>query len=168
MTTPLASLPPRTRLRPRATPPSLSFSAHRLCSLASSLAASWDTLDGDARADLVHRIQRLADDLATDAPMQIGRSGAGDDRLRFLTGRELQVLHAIADGASTAEIGARLRLSTNTVRSYVKTILSKLGVHSRLEAVTVLLKTEGSSRSLLGLSAASRRGGHMSDISPAR
>jgi DNA-binding NarL/FixJ family response regulator len=143
MTTPLPSLPPRTRLRPRTAPPSVSFSAHRLCSLASSLATSWDTLDSGSRAELVQRIQRIASHLATDEPVHVVGPDSHADRLRFLTARELQVLSAIADGASTSEVAARLRLSTNTVRSYVKAILSKLGVHSRLEAVTLLMKADG-------------------------
>jgi DNA-binding NarL/FixJ family response regulator len=117
-----------------------------LCSLASSLATSWDTLDGDSRAEMVHRIQRIANNLAGGEPMHVVDPSSSEDPLRFLTAREFQVLSAIADGASTSEIGARLALSTNTVRSYVKAILSKLGVHSRLEAVTVLMKAEGAGR----------------------
>jgi len=42
-------------------------------------------------------------------------------------------------GASTARIGELLGISPSTVRSYVKSILAKLGVHSRIEAVAVLL-----------------------------
>jgi DNA-binding NarL/FixJ family response regulator len=118
--------------------PSGRLTAYRLSSLAGSLATSWGALDEASRADLVRRIQRAADDLVRRGPVD-GSASSGDDRLRFLTARELQVLGAIADGASTSEIGTRLGLSTNTVRSYVKAILSKLGVHSRLEAVTVLL-----------------------------
>jgi DNA-binding NarL/FixJ family response regulator len=107
------------------------------------LATSWDTLDGDSRAEMVHRIQRIANNLSTGEPMHVVGPDVGEDPLRYLTAREFQVLSAIADGASTSEIGERLTLSTNTVRSYIKAILSKLGVHSRLEAVTVLLKAEG-------------------------
>ena len=143
MTTPLHSAPPRMRPRLRPAPSSVTFSAHRLCSLASSLATSWDTLDVDSRAEMVHRIQRIANNLAAGDPIHVVGPSSSEDPLRFLTARELQVLSGIAEGASTSEIGARLRLSTNTVRSYVKAILSKLGVHSRLEAVTVLMKAEG-------------------------
>jgi DNA-binding NarL/FixJ family response regulator len=107
------------------------------------LATSWDTLAGGSRAELVQRIQRIANDLATDEPVHVVGPDHYTDRLRFLTARESQVLSAIADGASTSEVAVRLRLSTNTVRSYVKTILSKLGVHSRLEAVTLLMKADG-------------------------
>ena len=92
---------------------------------------------------MVHRIQRIANNLAGGEPMHVVGPDFGEDPLRYLTAREFQVLSAIADGASTAEIGERLTLSTNTVRSYIKAILSKLCVHSRLEAVTLLMKAEG-------------------------
>ena len=143
MTTPLPSLPPRMRSRSRHSPSSSRFTAHRLSSLASSLATSWDALDGHARAELAHRIQGIAGDLAAAQPEQ---AGPNDERLRFLTARELQVLHEIAEGASTSEVCTRLRLSANTVRSYIKSILSKLGVHSRLEAVTLLIRAEEAAR----------------------
>jgi DNA-binding NarL/FixJ family response regulator len=54
-----------------------------------------------------------------------------------LTAREWQVLDLLALGRGTDEIAAELVLSTETVRSHVKRILSKLGAHSRAEAVGV-------------------------------
>ena len=53
-----------------------------------------------------------------------------------LTTREWQVLHLMAAGASTAAMSQELFLSVHTVRSHVKRVLTKLGVHSRAEAVT--------------------------------
>jgi DNA-binding NarL/FixJ family response regulator len=64
----------------------------------------------------------------------------GERLLELLTDREVQVLQAIAEGRSTAEIGAHLFISTSTVQTHVKNILSKLGVHSKLEAVTFALR----------------------------
>ena len=58
-------------------------------------------------------------------------------RLDFLTGRELEILRALADGASTAEIARSLGIRPMTVQSHVKNILAKLGVHSKVEAVTL-------------------------------
>jgi len=52
-----------------------------------------------------------------------------------LTGREFQVLDALALGQSTAEIAAVLGISRMTVQSHVKNVLTKLGVHSKVEAV---------------------------------
>ena len=52
-----------------------------------------------------------------------------------LTGRERQILRALADGRSTPEIARELGISPLTVQSHVKNILAKLGVHSKVEAV---------------------------------
>jgi len=57
-----------------------------------------------------------------------------------ITGREIQILQAIADGKSTAAIAGELYLSPATVQSHVKRILSKLQVHSKLDAVTMALR----------------------------
>jgi DNA-binding NarL/FixJ family response regulator len=52
-----------------------------------------------------------------------------------LTARENEILQMLADGASTAQIAEALYLSVNTVRNHVHSLIRKLGVHSRLEAV---------------------------------
>jgi DNA-binding NarL/FixJ family response regulator len=52
-----------------------------------------------------------------------------------LTGRECEILAALADGATTAEIADGLEISPATVQSHVRNILAKLGVHSKVEAV---------------------------------
>jgi DNA-binding NarL/FixJ family response regulator len=59
---------------------------------------------------------------------------------RQLTHRERQVLSLLSRGVSGPEIGERLGVSGNTVRSHVQTILSKLQVHSRAEAVSFALQ----------------------------
>jgi len=57
-----------------------------------------------------------------------------------LTARELDVMRALADGLSTPDICDRLVISRNTLRTHVQNIMSKLDVHSKLEAVTVALR----------------------------
>lgn len=54
-----------------------------------------------------------------------------------LTRREQEILHLIAEGMTNRAIAARLVLSVHTVRTHVQTILSKLGAHSKLEAVAI-------------------------------
>lgn len=53
-----------------------------------------------------------------------------------LTPREAQILGLLAQGADTATIAATLVIGQVTVRNHIQSILHKLGVHSRLEAVT--------------------------------
>ena len=52
-----------------------------------------------------------------------------------LTERESQVLELVAEGKTTKEIAAELFLSAGTVRNYISTILDKLGVGNRIEAI---------------------------------
>lgn len=52
-----------------------------------------------------------------------------------LTDRESEVLELIADGKNTKEIASELFLTTGTVRNYISTILDKLGVGNRIEAI---------------------------------
>ena len=66
-----------------------------------------------------------------------GREASAAHRLDFLTARELEILRALADGASTTEISETLGIRPMTVQSHVKNILAKLGVHSKVEAVTM-------------------------------
>ena len=60
-----------------------------------------------------------------------------ENALERLTPRETEILRALAAGDSIPEIATALGISALTVQSHVKNILAKLGVHSRLEAVTL-------------------------------
>ena len=60
-----------------------------------------------------------------------------------LTRREWEVLDLLCEQRSTREIAEALVLSPETVRTYVKTILRKLGVRSRSEAVAEALRLRG-------------------------
>lgn len=55
----------------------------------------------------------------------------------YLTPREFECLTLLADGLGTAAMAQRLGVSRATVRSNVQAVLTKLGVHSRLEAATL-------------------------------
>jgi two-component system, NarL family, nitrate/nitrite response regulator NarL len=57
-----------------------------------------------------------------------------------LSPREKELLVLLVDGASSAQIADRLSLSPNTVRTHIQSIMSKLQVHSRLEAATFAVK----------------------------
>lgn len=53
-----------------------------------------------------------------------------------LTEREKEVLSLIADGKNTREIADALSIKNGTVRNYISTILDKLEVKNRIEAIT--------------------------------
>jgi DNA-binding CsgD family transcriptional regulator/tetratricopeptide (TPR) repeat protein len=59
-----------------------------------------------------------------------------------LTARQLEVLLLMAEGLTNAEIASRLFTSFKTVEHHVSAILSKLGVHSRAQAVSAAYKLE--------------------------
>jgi two-component system nitrate/nitrite response regulator NarL len=57
-----------------------------------------------------------------------------------LTAREREVLGLLVRGASGFEMAAKLGISRNTVRTHVQSILTKLQVHSRLEAAAFAVR----------------------------
>ena len=59
-----------------------------------------------------------------------------------LTAQELRILHALADGDSTALIARRFAISTNTLRNHLYHINRKLGTHDRLQAVTFAMRNK--------------------------
>ena len=59
---------------------------------------------------------------------------------RFLTSRERDVLRLMALAEPTAKIAADLGISVATTRGYVQSTFIKLGVHSRVEAVTYAVR----------------------------
>jgi NarL family two-component system response regulator LiaR len=57
-----------------------------------------------------------------------------------LTDREREVLALMIEGLNNTQIAGRLTVSPSTIKSHVSNILSKLGVTSRTEAVTLALR----------------------------
>lgn len=57
-----------------------------------------------------------------------------------LTERELEVLRLIVEGCTNAEIGERLYLGSETVKTYTKRLFAKLGVATRTQAAVWALR----------------------------
>ncbi len=74
-----------------------------------------------------------------------GRLGGGvpDAIARSLSAREVEVLLLLDEHLGTDEIASRLYISEHTVRSHVKSLLRKLGVSSRREALERLATARG-------------------------
>ena len=84
----------------------------------------------DALADAVRRVargERVVDPTLAASTLASGPSP--------LTGRERDVLVAARDGATVADIAARLFLSEGTVRNYLSAAIAKTGARNRLEAL---------------------------------
>ena len=73
-------------------------------------------------------------------PKHLARQAAGGQgdavslMVSQLTEREREVLALLAEGADSATIASTCKISLNTVRTHVQSILAKLNVHSRLGA----------------------------------
>jgi len=70
-------------------------------------------------------------------------SGVPDSIAEALSARELEVLLLLDEHLGTDEIAKRLYISEHTVRSHVKSLLRKLGVSSRREALEALTSARG-------------------------
>lgn len=64
----------------------------------------------------------------------------GDKPEHQLSARELEVLKLMAEGYKNAEIAALLYLSINTVKTHVRTILTKLQVDDRVQAAVFAIR----------------------------
>jgi DNA-binding NarL/FixJ family response regulator len=84
--------------------------------------------------------RRLLDEVRTGN----GRgTGVPDEIAAVLSARELEVLLLLDEHLGTEEIAKRLFISEHTVRSHVKSLLRKLGVSSRREALERLNRRGG-------------------------
>jgi DNA-binding NarL/FixJ family response regulator len=72
---------------------------------------------------------RILDEFARSVPRQPLQHSADK-----LTPRELEVLRALASGASNSEIAEQLVISENTVKNHIHSILAKLHLRNRREA----------------------------------
>ena len=59
-----------------------------------------------------------------------------------ITDRERELLVLLARGGTNKAIAAELHLSVNTIRNYVQSVLTKLGAHSKLEAVSTAVREQ--------------------------
>jgi two-component system nitrate/nitrite response regulator NarL len=73
-------------------------------------------------------------------PMRASRAAGHPLAARFLTDRERDVLRLLVGAEPTGRIADELGISVTTTRGYVQSILSKLGVHSRVQAVSYAVR----------------------------
>lgn len=84
--------------------------------------------------ELAHAIRTIMDGRRVYAPELIDLTYSNN--VNPLTSRERQVISKIAEGKSTKMIANELSITSGTVRNYISTILDKLEVTNRIEAVS--------------------------------
>lgn len=75
--------------------------------------------------------------VASTTPGPADNADALVEEPTFLTPREHQVLAGLANGHGTEHIADQLGVAHTTARTYIQNILTKLGVHSKVQAVAV-------------------------------
>jgi NarL family two-component system response regulator LiaR len=61
-------------------------------------------------------------------------------RIERLTPRETEILQRMADGDTSEKIARELGMSKHTLRTHTQNVLTKLGVHSKLDAIVAALR----------------------------
>jgi DNA-binding NarL/FixJ family response regulator len=93
---------------------------------------------GSDLVDAVRKVaagQSLLDSAVTARVLERLRQGPEvDERLAHLTEQEQRVLELMAEGLTNRAIGERLHLAEKTVKNYVTSVLSKMGMSRRTEA----------------------------------
>ena len=92
-------------------------------------------------SDLVRAVERVAAGEAYVDPVLAGvLVSAQTEKIPSLTQREREVLRLLADGLSNEEIGKRLFISPETVRTHVRKAMAKLEADTRTQAVAIALR----------------------------
>ena len=61
-------------------------------------------------------------------------------RVERLTPRETEILQRMTDGQPSGRIAKELGMSPNTLRTHTQNVLTKLGVHSKLDAIVAAIR----------------------------
>jgi DNA-binding NarL/FixJ family response regulator len=105
----------------------------RIADFLRGVAGGEAALSGSVARSLLERV-RVGGRMGGGVPVEIGNR---------LSAREVEVLLLLDDHLTTDEIAQRLYISEHTVRSHVKSLLRKLGVSSRREALERLAVARG-------------------------
>lgn len=86
----------------------------------------------------------LLDPVATARVLERLRDGGAkqDDRLAHLTDQERRILDLVGEGLTNRQIGERLHLAEKTIKNYVSSLLSKLGMQRRSQAAAYVARMQ--------------------------
>lgn len=95
-----------------------------------TVAGGSSLLDPAVTQTVLERIRRTA-------------AGSSDEKLSALSEQERRILALVAEGKTNKEIAELVCLSDKTVKNYVSSILSKLGLHRRSQAAAYFVRKKG-------------------------
>ncbi len=96
----------------------------------------------DETSRLARALERVGGRPHGPERLQIGiRSELAEAPLPPLTDREREILRWVASGLQNKEIAQKLGITLATVRNHIHNVLDKLGVHSKLEAVSLAFRS---------------------------
>ena len=102
-------------------------------------------LDGDELFDLLAGIEKGEAAITRSMAARLLKTASkplnGIPEMEDLTEREVEVLNLVARGFSNSDIADELCISINTVKSHLKSILSKLNLENRTQAAAFAYKT---------------------------
>jgi DNA-binding NarL/FixJ family response regulator len=92
-----------------------------------------------AATDVINAVRQVANGASLISPSMVAtvlsRNNEQEGKRESLSAREREVLKLMAVGRSSREIADQLGISYATVRSHIRSLDTKLGVHSKIEAV---------------------------------
>jgi two-component system response regulator DevR len=106
---------------------------NELLSAVRDVAAGRSLLDPVATARVLERLRN-------------GNNPRSDDKLSGLTDQERRILDLIGEGMTNRAIGERLHLAEKTIKNYVSTLLSKLGMERRSQAAAYVARLQAERR----------------------
>lgn len=94
----------------------------------------------DETSRLARALERLGATRPTSDAIRLSAKPQAPAQLPPLTDREKEILRWVAAGLQNKEVAQKLGISLATVRNHIHNILEKLGVHSKLEAVSLAFR----------------------------
>ena len=92
-----------------------------------------------AATDVIEAVRQVGNGASLIPPSMISsllsRNREAEVRRESLSGREREVLQLMSEGWSSREIAEKLGISYATVRTHIRSVDTKLGAHSKIEAV---------------------------------
>ena len=85
-------------------------------------------------------LRRRSNPLLTNTEAPLAAPSGDDPRQAQLSERELEVVDLIANGFTNGEIGKRLFISEETVKSHLRNVLARLGAKNRAHAVALAFR----------------------------